>query len=121
MPLDVVDGVLLDVFGVVVVVFVVVVRVALLPELEPVRVGVDAAPFGTSFSCGCAALSRFASARSRFNDVSTASESLALSFVVHAPAAKASASTGTKERIYFVVIVSVLERKKRGACAVSGS
>jgi hypothetical protein len=78
------------------------VRGALVPELVPERVVL--VPLGTSWSCGCAALSRLASARSRFSDVSTASVSALLSFVEQAAAANARPSTGMKERIYFVGI-----------------
>jgi hypothetical protein len=60
---------------------------------------------GTSFNCGCAALSRFASARSRFSAVSAPSAVLSGFFVSdrHAASdASATARVGTqKRRVYF--------------------
>jgi hypothetical protein len=117
LPLLVVVGVVL-VFVVLVVVvervplLVVEVRGAVVPLDVPARVVL--VPVGTSFSCGCAALSRFASARSRLSDVSTASVSRLLSFVEQATAANARPSTGMNERIYFVVIVMFLGKRGCG-------
>src|SRR5829696_4370579 len=71
-----------------------------------VRIGVGASAAGvagTSFSCGCTALSRLASSRSRLSAVSRASEvSLLLSETVHALNASAatSANGAPKRRVY---------------------
>src|SRR5215207_558647 len=73
-----------------------------------VRIGVGAGASaagvaGTSLSCGCTALSRLASSRSRFSAVSRASEvSLLLSETVHAlnDSAATSANGAPKRRVY---------------------